>query len=531
MTTSNTNKIISVIFIATIIFIYIINDKFYSYNRILSIGLNIQHTFSLSKILRQSIFFIQFCIAIYIFIILPFLPRKLSIPISLFLLIFYIIDHCYFLITGKPASLTVVSLLNGATGNIFDAYKEYKSYVLTSIFYSICLFTPIFIMIYYNNCRIKIKYFIVPISILFIVYFSILVNKGETGLMGFPKGFSYIFHSLAIKINDIYIVVFNKSNKINIIDYNTNKINLKQITKIVVIIDESIEYRYFKEVKDFDSPFLFDYGQAFSGGNCSASSNYLIRRGYFKPSNQMNKLIIYDITSLFKLAKDNNYKTVYIDNQNVLNDPAVSNYFDDSEISNIDIIINYNVPNYQKDNLSLEKIHDVLQLDNKIFIMINKIGAHFPYENTIPERIKSENKEKNYINSIKYNSIQFLNDLVKIIDTETIVFYTSDHGQDLRSKTTHCNTGDSVTIEEYSVPFLIFLQNQEVANFFRENHYKFKSKLTHIEFSETIRNIMGYQIVGLSSPLKDILPGEYYCGLYGQPKSFFGLLPSCKQLK
>jgi hypothetical protein len=468
----------------------------------------------------------MFLLGFYSIIILPLVTKKLSIPLSILLFASYTVDQSYFCITGKPASLTTVSMLNAAAGNITDAFYEYKNIILKSLLLSLLLFVPIFINIYLIKKIIKKLWIIIPICILFLFYLSILVYKGEPALMGFPKGFSYTFHSIVLKANSLYVDLFNSPKYLVIKKFDGIKFN-----KIVVIIDESVEYSYFKKINTIQSEFLFNFGQSYSGANCSASSNYILRRAKIRAIDNSSKLLIEEVSSLFKLAKDNKYKTIYVDNQNVLNDNAVNNYFDRDEVKEIDNIINFNALKFDKDRLSLNLISDLLNNNDKIFIMINKIGAHFPYESSIPDSYRSNSRESNYITSIQLNSIDFLANILKIIDKNTIIFYTSDHGQDLQSKTTHCNSGDDINIKEYSVPFVIITRNQIAGKFFQDRVLLFANKLTHIDFSESVRNVMGYQIDGISSPIKDIFPDEHFCGLYGQPKIFFGVLPSCKMIK
>jgi glucan phosphoethanolaminetransferase (alkaline phosphatase superfamily) len=62
------------------------------------------------------------------------------------------------------------------------------------------------------------------------------------------------------------------------------------------------------------------------------------------------------------------------------------------------------------------------------------MGTHFPYYNTIPPALVKSNKMMDYRSSVKRNTISYLSKLSKIIDDKTIVFYTSDHGQEKRTK-------------------------------------------------------------------------------------------------
>ena len=57
-----------------------------------------------------------------------------------------------------------------------------------------------------------------------------------------------------------------------------------------------------------------------------------------------------------------------------------------------------------------------------------------------------------------------------------------------------------------------------------------QNKLSHLEFSESIRNLLGEEIQGANSVFKWKNTSIPYCGMYGQPFAFLGVNPSCHQL-
>lgn len=273
-----------------------------------------------------------------------------------------------------------------------------------------------------------------------------------------------------------------------------------------------------------------------SGANCSAPSNYVIRKATYERDGET--LLISQVPSLFEIAKQKGYSVTYIDNQHVLEDPTIRNYIDDKEASLVAQVYSPRQPEYVRDLASIEIIGKILKNTRKNFIFVNKVGAHFPYENTIDPQYRTNNRLKNYSISLQRNSIQFLDKLSKSLSVDTVLFYTSDHGQNLSSKTTHCNTGNDISPKEYFVPFVIATGNLELLNSLKGSQDLFSKKgkhLTHLHFSESIRNLLGVEIKNKPSVFKANLILEQrsnsYCGLYGQPMSFFGRNPSCYPIK
>jgi hypothetical protein len=355
------------------------------------------------------------------------------------------------------------------------------------------------------------------------LYGVTLIKRGTPALIGFPKAFSYTYGSLYLKANDL---LFPEST-VSLIE---DRSPIKKIKNIIVVIDESVEDSYLRKIFTPSTSSIVDYGESFSGANCSAASNYILRKGYWDRSKNDNKNIdIKKIDSLFKLAKKMGYTTAYIDNQMVLKDPTTRNYFDSKELSYVDLIVENNQPQYERDLSSIEKVQSLIGSGDN-FILINKNGAHFPYENTIPPSLISPNTIENYKNSVLLNTVQFIKQLEKITPTDTIIFYTSDHGQNLTGGATHCNTGPEVNRLEYTVPFYVISKDPKIMQALLAERKNKAFKFSHIEFSESIRNAMGLSISSSASIFKIPSSSASFCGLYGQPISFFRKLPECSPL-
>ena len=185
---------------------------------------------------------------------------------------------------------------------------------------------------------------------------------------------------------------------------------------------------------------------------------------------------------------------------------------------------------HKRDKQTIDIIRSLLKNREHNFIFINKIGAHFPYAQTIdPNRVSNNNLE-NYRESIRTNSVKFIERLNQIIGNDSVVFYTSDHGQELNARATHCNTGRNISDNEYTVPFIIMTKNSDLLQIIKNAQNKAQNRLSHLEFSESIRNLLGEEIQEANSVFKWKNTSIPYCGMYGQPFAFLGVNPSCHQL-
>ena len=186
---------------------------------------------------------------------------------------------------------------------------------------------------------------------------------------------------------------------------------------------------------------------------------------------------------------------------------------------------NVAAPMFKRDKLSLDITQKTLTNGKRNFIFVNKLGAHFPYDQTIAPNSVTANNALNYKKSIQMNCVNYIEKLHKIIGKNSIVFYTSDHGQELNARATHCNTGTNISDKEYTVPFIIMTKNPALIQLMRENPNT--NAFTHLEFSESIRNVLGEEIPNANSVFKKKEPNASYCGMYGQPFAFLGVYPSC----
>ena len=512
-------------------FLFLWSDDFYALSRFLSIGNNIQGHFGLAEWIRRLVFIVEYILAVSLLLSATFLKKPFNFLVLLIIWVLFTLELVAQSAYGRPADIENIAMLNAAAGNLSDALALYKDAIISCSFKSALVFAPAVVLFAFLRKslwvrRISLFLFLGAFVTLSSFYIVILVCRGAPALVGFPKGFSYAFASVVIKVN----ATFSPTEKLTLSQSSIATTFGKDIRNVVVVVDESIEYSIFAKLIGTDIPGLINFGKAYSAANCSAPSNYILRRAWWR-RNASNHADIKTVPSLFRIAREKGFHTVYIDNQNVLKDGAVRNYIDAEEASFIDSIYEMSGPAYKRDANALEKVTQILEQKGRHFIFINKIGAHFPYEHTLVPSAVTSDRIENYQRSVKQNAVDFLLGLSKLKGEDSVFFYTSDHGQNLNGLASHCNTGNEISEKEYTVPFIIITGNRKLNRVFSEARPVLYGKLTHLEYSETIRNLLGKEIPEANSVFNYETPNLPYCGVYGQPIRFLGVAPSCKRLE
>lgn len=222
--------------------------------------------------------------------------------------------------------------------------------------------------------------------------------------------------------------------------------NKPKIKNIVLIVGESLSSRYMHlyGYKETNTPFLYslrkDKNFLFSKGISSSVSTrtclQLLFNTYLNPG--FNELIRKKDANLFRLAKHQGYKTFILSAQN-------EKLFHDTGTEFVDLFMSEKDMRNElskKGDEALLKTLSTLELSNKNFIVIHLRHIHSPfnqYTQYLPTSIKpaarnnriSQTQEE-YSNAIIYHDHwvqQCLMTIKKILPKDTIVLFTSDHGQ------------------------------------------------------------------------------------------------------
>ena len=335
--------------------------------------------------------------------------------------------------------------------------------------------------------------------------------------------FKLSVYPATIKIPNISLAYlqFSKPIKKRILDENIKPKNKSKFKNIVWIIDESVTGTYLSvngyekkttpyldELENKSSDFI-NFGTVNSISNCSAKSNLFLRIGMNPHQHKTEQISL--LPTIFQYAKRAGYKTWLFDSQtqkdHLQNHLTV---YDKNSIDNFETL-GTEVSRLNKDEVFLNDMLEVVNnqtSSDKNFIVLVKYGAHFPYLLTYKHEFSPfqpvlensyggmnfENREKQlntYLNSLHFNVDLYLKKMLEQIDLkESIVFYTSDHGQNILENEAlsrpHCNN-ENVVKNEVSVPLFLFSNNAKKHFSLEKNNF-----YSQIQIFPTTLSFLGY---------------------------------------
>ena len=326
---------------------------------------------------------------------------------------------------------------------------------------------------------------------------------------------------------------------------------------IVLIVDESIS-GYHLSINGYPketTPYLksisdryINFGLSFSSTNCSASTSTLLMTPFDlkRLPDYLGRNLLSSPT-LFTHGKASGFNTYYLSAQK--KDDELQNLMSKFDLRDIDHFMNLgdfsNVKN--RDQYLASEIKKVLSKgDDRKFIYAVKMGAHFPWVSSkYPKEIAKffpilqdgflqtmkdgqkkteftakERTNNSYDNLVKWNVDHFFKTLLAGLDlSDTLIIYTSDHGQNILDSdyiATHCTT-NKPSIYEGVVPLLVFdekigLKRKKLL----EESFSLKelSGRSHFHIPDSILWAMGFS-VELNKTLFSIDNEKHYFFLSG----------------
>ncbi len=514
--------------VACIALLYLAADGFYVVERWRWIGSAGGGALTLADQARRGVFVLQQAMAVALVCLLARQRPRLALPALGLFGLFFLMDLGVHAAIGRPASLSNITVLHAAAGHLDHALGEFRDGSLRALLWTLAVVG----LLAWRTWRGPVRAAAVPVMALLLsllgLYGAALWVRGEQAVIGFPKGFAYGFGSLAVAANEGALAWRGQGGTL----VPVRDLRHAQ-RKVVLVIDESIRQDEFARLLlpliPPGSPRVLDYGLAWSGANCSAASNYILRRAAWARSAEA-KAALREVESLFSLARRAGYATAYVEAQNVLAEAGARNYFDQAELARIDRVVRVEGPAHARDDAALAALR-VLLRQPRVFVVVNKTGAHFPYAQMVPPAQRTGRRIDDYRTAVRLNSVAWLARLQAGLDAQTLAFYTSDHGQDFQRRAPHCNTGADVSLQEYAVPFLVLAGRAGPLAGLRPSLGDYRDRLSHLEVSESVRNALGFRLDFADSIFKPPRRlGLAPCGIHGPPKPFFGMGPRCKPL-
>lgn len=265
---------------------------------------------------------------------------------------------------------------------------------------------------------------------------------------------------------------------------------------IILIIDESVrgDSMSINGYNRPTTPFLesvaggeafHNWGIAVSAATCSVASNAALVSGLSTLPDQTGAL--HHNPTLFHYAKAMGYRTWFFDSQT----PTIWNGLQDKDVLLIDERLTPLDLGYDHDvdfNAAI-RLREVVTSSTGNFILVNKLGVHFPYRKIYPAEailwspvpdndryIGSPELINAYDNALRYNVDTFFELLLAGDDPQpfpvdnTTIIYTSDHGQTLgqvEGLWAHCGSSRI----EAMVPLFMIGQGLDVDTTFPASHF------------------------------------------------------------
>ena len=301
--------------------------------------------------------------------------------------------------------------------------------------------------------------------------------------------------------------------------------------KIVLIVDESIAGQYLdiNSSEGVPTPLsrawpgigIHNYGLAAAVTNCSVGTNVTLRHGGTRNDYQR---INATMPPIWAYARKAGLQTVYIDAQRT--GGALQNLMTEDERRLIDRFVQFDrVPVQQRDMAAAEALIRELADPAPKFILVNKVGAHFPVHDKYPDAymayrpalprgrmtgITDTGSRKGfggsaedwrryrnaYRNTLLWNVGVFFERLLTRADlADATLIYTSDHGQNLHERGnpgtfTHC-TADPAP-EEGAVPLLVIEGAETSGIDWSRKLASHRNRTSHYRIFPTLLALMGY---------------------------------------
>lgn len=449
---------------------------------------------------------VLFVVAVILFgLIMSFNKNRFAFYVTLVILItIQSIQLCHIAYFSTPLYPTQINQMfyesEDVMLSVFDEFKHLW-------FVGLAIFVP-FISILFIHIKLykqtrKIKYIFTLVFI--IIAIRLITHQKLTTEHYIPRLTSFSIQNTF----NTFSFYFNKKMykdeailpKSHYKPYSAKKISEPKVDNIIILMGESnnpthmqlfgSERKTMPYMQEYTKDKNFDYHLSISSGASTRLGlafffNQVLEPGNSKEFTQQN-------INLFKLAKEQGFKTFFITMQNSKNAFEIGISHIDKVISNEDFpsLIN------EKKDLALIDIIKTLSLGDKNFIAVQLRTPHVPYYDDFFKGTefgvfeKSDDRVQNMKNSYD-NSILFLDYIIKSTiefmkswdNKNSIFIYTADHGE-LFGEDGLFGHGH-LTEQGISIPYMSYnIDGLKINNDFP----------SHYEISNWISNLLGFKII------------------------------------
>lgn len=463
----------------------------------------------------------------------------LRLPLVVMIAVLASFDLLYFRIAGEPLDHMALGVLFREIADFSNAAGMYYRDTLVSFI----LVTPVAVLLAYLPRRFPIRLptwvgFLPVVATLPVI--ALFYNTG--GLPSFPSPFRLASYLGLVTLATPYTGPRDAPRYAGTVD--------PPVRRVVLIVDESVrgDYLGINTASEATTPYLskgeaplINFGIASSIANCSAETRLALRTGLRKSQIPDSNYSGLKQPSIWQFAKRAGLKTIYIDGFR----PGGSyhSYMNKNEAAAIDQQYHFADVAPQDIDLKIaELIRTLISDEHAVFIYADKRGVHFPYHSNYPkgeavysvnyrEAYGGANREaliNDYRNALLWSVDRFFQRLLSGLDlADTLILYTSDHGQNLLddgARATHCRRTNPAAVEA-SVPLLAFTAHPQLARTLREAAAKLRDRTSQFHIFPTMLAAMGYDKEWISrekdAVIWDAKPGDrsfYVGGIFGKPK-------------
>jgi len=422
----------------------------------------------------------------------------------------YFLNSAYLTVTSDVIDFNGVTLFMTEWKHASSAIFEYRSAIVKAAVPALVLVALVLIARKIMRGNILTIWWLTVPGVFVLSYMFVVPRLLET-TTSFPIPFKIAGFALFATANPLHT---GPRVELTVMPSNEPKYR-----NIVWIIDESVNPKYLtiNGHQRNTTPYLLTHkelylnlGEMSSSSNCSSSSQLILMSGIQLdelPDTESNSL---RNPSVYQYAKAAGFTTHYLSGQSYAK--KLQNFMTEHDLLYID---NFFQPAKTNARIGIDhqiatKLQDLLSdSEQNQFAVVVKSGSHVPWETSYPaeyslkyaptdsEPAKQETTRhkllRHYESSLSWNVDFFFKLLLDRLNLkDTIIFYTSDHGQSIIPENkpgmaTHCDAR-SPSLEEGIVPFLLF--GNEVESMFDSGPYL--DAYSHFQIFPTTVRLFGF---------------------------------------
>ena len=444
---------------------------------------------------------------------------KLNLAIICIFFVMELIQFSHIFYFGTPITPFEIEMIWQERGEILESGLDTFPFFLIPLFSVLIPYVSLFFM-YLKRRKAKGS---IIFSVFVILMLSILPKKALTGgrqvinnLM--PRNDSISIYNSLTSFSGFFFnrVLLGYGENTSIKDYKpyeVKKISSPENINVVVIIGESANPSRvhllghdrpttpnLDKLAESDKNFI--YGLALSSSVLTTVSTTMFMNVLREPNNIKHLMV--QPSHLFKLAKTNGFKTVYISAQ----DNAIARGFAPDFIDILHTKEYAPVEDAKKGDLVvLDKLKEFgTKFGSKNFVVLHQRNAHSPYDKGYRniERFKKyvspitasfeEKKKNSYDNAMLFNDyfiFEIIDYFRKNTSNATYIFWIPDHADLLGEDGLWGHS--IVNINVAKIPFVFTLLHKDDNAFVSKLKSLFMP--THYEFGKMIAKLLGYEIV------------------------------------